>query len=56
MQFLAERGPAYILEASTNLVDWEMIGVAADHGDGAFTFEDANAARFPNRYYRLVTP
>jgi hypothetical protein len=56
MQFLAERGPACILEASTNLLDWEMIGVALDHDDGTFEFEDANAARFPSRYCRLLTP
>ncbi len=56
MQFSAEPGPVYILEASINLVDWEMIGVAADQGGGMFTFEDANAARFPNRFYRIVSP
>jgi uncharacterized delta-60 repeat protein len=56
MQFSGEPGPVYILEASTNLVNWEMIGVAVDHGDGTFTFEDPDAARFPNRFYRLVSP
>jgi hypothetical protein len=49
-------GQVHIVEASTNLVDWEMIGVAADNGDGTFSFEDANAARLPNRYYRIVSP
>ena len=49
-------GPAYILEASTNLVDWERIGVAVDRGDGMFSFEDANATRFPKRFYRIVSP
>ena len=56
VQFSAERGLTYVVEASTNLVDWEMIGVAVDHGDGTFDFEDSNAARFPSRYYRLVSP
>ena len=55
IQFWAESGPVYILEASMNLVDWQRIGVAVDHGDGRFTFEDANAARFPNRFYRMVS-
>ena len=54
MQWSAVHGRLYILEASTNLVDWERIGVAVDRGDGKFTFEDANAARFPNRFYRAV--
>jgi hypothetical protein len=34
----------YILEGSTNLVDWEKIGVAVDRGEGISGFEDANAA------------
>ena len=54
MQFVAEPGPTYVVEASTNLVDWEMIGVAVDRGDGTFEFEDPNAARFPSRFYRLL--
>ena len=46
----------YVLEASTNLVNREKIGIAVDHGDGTFSFEDANASRFPNRFYRIVSP
>jgi hypothetical protein len=56
MQFQAERGPDYVLEASTNLTDWEKIGMAVDHGDGTFSFEDPTAARLPNRFYRIVSP
>jgi hypothetical protein len=56
MQWFAMQGRLYILEAFTNLVDWERIGVAVDHCDGLFTFEDANAARFPNRFYWIVSP
>ena len=33
-----------------------MIGVAVDHGDGTFEFEDSHAAKFPNRFYRIVSP
>jgi hypothetical protein len=56
LQFAANPGPLYLLEASTNLVDWEMIGVAHDRGNGSFEFEDSNAARSPNRFYRIVAP
>ena len=54
--FVAEPGPAYGVEASTNLTDWELIGVAVDHGEGTFGFTDTNAALFPNRFYRVVSP
>ena len=56
LQFSAEPGPTYLLQASTNLVEWELIGVAMDRGDGTFEFEDVNASRFPNRFYRVVSP
>jgi hypothetical protein len=54
IQWSAVQDRQCFLEASTNLVDWERIGAAVDHGDGTFTFEDANAGRFPNRFYRAV--
>jgi hypothetical protein len=37
-------------------VDWETIGLVHEQADGTFTFEDPNAARYPNRYYRVVSP
>ena len=42
---------AYV-EASTDLVTWEAIGLATDQDDGTFAFEDHDATRFPRRYYR----
>ena len=52
-KFAGSMGWLQIVEASTNLVDWEMIGVLADEGNGLFEFEDANAAKFPGRFYRV---
>jgi hypothetical protein len=46
----------YIIEASTNMVDWQMIGVAQDLGDGTFNFDDADASKMPARFYRVVVP
>ena len=46
----------YIIEASTNMVDWQMIGVAQDQGDGTFNFDDAQSTQLPARYYRVVVP
>jgi hypothetical protein len=42
-----------VVEASTNLVDWEPIGVAVDQGNGLFQFEDPEAARYSSRFYRV---
>ena len=53
MQFTSKTRGLYVIEASTNLVDWEMIGVAALRADGGFEFEDAQAARFSSRFYRV---
>jgi hypothetical protein len=56
MHFSAPQGFVYILEASTNLVDWERIGVAQDGGSGGFDFEDVTASQVPARFYRLSVP
>jgi len=56
LQFTAPRGPVYIVEASTNLADWEMIGVATACGVEEFEFEDATASRLAARFYRVVVP
>jgi len=52
----AESGRIHILQASTNLLDWEMVAVGKANGDGTFAFEDLNAPQFQNRFYRVVTP
>ena len=56
MGFSGPQGFVYILEASTNLVSWEKIGVAADCGFGEFEVEDVNASQMPARFYRVVVP
>ncbi len=56
LQLWGESGRLHIVEASTNLVDWEMIGLAAEQADGSFVVEDPNATRLPNCFYRIVSP
>jgi hypothetical protein len=56
LSFVGAAGQAYLVEASTNLTDWEVIGVAGDRGDGSFDFEDTDAWRFFCRFYRIVSP
>lgn len=51
-----DSGPIPHIEASTNMVDWQFIGSAARQADGTFIIEDTNAASFPSRFYRLVSP
>src|SRR5207244_9452058 len=53
MEFTAEPGLIHIVEASTNLVDWDKIGVAVSSDTGGFEFEDLQAPRFTSRYYRI---
>jgi len=56
IDFTARRGRVYIVEISTDLVNWEKIGLAADKGNGQFEFEDAQSPRTPTRFYRVVSP
>lgn len=49
-------GQTYIVEASTNLLDWQAVGEANVQSDGSFQFEDAEAAKYPCRFYRVVIP
>jgi alpha-tubulin suppressor-like RCC1 family protein len=56
LQFSALPGQVFLVEASSNLLDWELIGVATDQGDGSFTFEDSAGSRFGTRFYRVVIP
>ncbi len=56
MEFPATPGHTYIVEASTDLVHWEKIGVASDRNDGTFEFDDAGSAQSPMRFYRIAAP
>jgi len=56
MRFSTPSGKIYIVAASTNMLDWELIGVAVDQGDGTFEFEDRSSTRFPTRFYRIISP
>jgi hypothetical protein len=57
LEFSADDTRTYVIEASTNLVDWEAIGVALEDEQerGNFSFEDDQFDELPTRYYRVVT-
>jgi hypothetical protein len=56
LHFAGEPGQTHIVEATTNLVTWETIGVAVDNGDGSFEFQDNGAAGAATRFYRIISP
>ena len=47
---------AYLIEASTNLTDWQAVGLAKINEDGSFEFEDPEAPNHQSRFYRVVNP
>jgi hypothetical protein len=54
VQLRGQSGQEYVIQASSDLVEWESIGngVAID---GVITFVDAEAGKHSLRYYRAVT-
>jgi hypothetical protein len=54
MEFAGATGTTYAVEASTDLLHWEIIGQATQQPDGSFQFEDANSGKFSSRFYRIV--
>jgi hypothetical protein len=56
LEFPGSRGQGYLIEASSDLVHWEKIGVAKDRQDDTFEFEDAKSGQAPVRFYRVVEP
>ncbi|HWD17894.1 MAG TPA: cadherin-like domain-containing protein [Verrucomicrobiae bacterium] len=55
LQFSGAPNAIYTVLASTNLITWAPIGVAAQISSGQFQFIDTNAANFPRRFYKLET-
>lgn len=56
LHFTGPAAASYIVEASTNLLHWEPVGVARPVGEGRFEFEAPREGEFPARFYRVVTP
>jgi hypothetical protein len=56
LKFVAKPARVHLVQASSNLQDWETRGVAHDNGDGMFDFDDPAATGLPSRYYRILSP
>ena len=57
LEFSADPARTYVVQTSTNLVDWETIGsVMEDEAiSGDFEFADTQSADSQSRYYRIAT-
>ena len=56
MEIQDATGKAYIVEASTNPADWQIVGVATANEDGPSEFDDTEAPTHQWRFYRVVIP
>lgn len=56
LKFAGPKSRTCFVEASTNLIHWQKIGVAEALGDGTFRFDDPSVGVHPNRFYRIVSP
>jgi len=50
------KGQVYIVETSTNMVEWTPIGVATKKLDGDYEFDASEAQEAGARFYRVVSP
>jgi len=44
------------VSASTNLVNWALLGPATETAPGVFYFNDPAAANLPQRFYKAGVP
>lgn len=49
-------GHTYVVETSTNMVDWVPAGVAVKTSDGEYDFDDTQTQEIGTRFYRVVSP
>lgn len=56
VQFSADPALTYVIQTSTDLLNWTTIGTAVQVGGaGEYHFQDLNAGQFTARYYRVIT-
>jgi uncharacterized delta-60 repeat protein len=56
IHFSAHPGPFYCVEASTDMLNWNIIGIAKQNPSGQFEYNDPDSDKSPLRFYRLVLP
>jgi hypothetical protein len=56
LEFSADPVYSYVIQASTNIVDWTTLGTAVEQDDrGNFEFDDTTAVGHKVRFYRVMT-
>jgi uncharacterized repeat protein (TIGR01451 family) len=50
-----QSGQEYIVQASTNLINWVSVYTNPPPFVSPFTFTDSNTTTYPDRFYRVVT-
>jgi hypothetical protein len=53
LRVYGEQGLNYVIDASTNLVAWDPIKVISAPAGGVFDYQDPDASRFRQRFYRV---
>ncbi len=56
MRFAGTPSLRYRVQASTDMITWVDIGSAIADNQGRCEFGDQHSAKFPQRFYRIVTP
>lgn len=56
LNFTGQFNATYRVWASTNLVEWTLLGTSATTSNGWFNFLDVDAAKFPHRFYKAGAP
>lgn len=49
-------GRVYVVETSTNMIDWVPIGVATKASNGEYDFDDTQSQKTGVHFYRVVSP
>ncbi len=56
VQFIGTSGATYVLQASTNLLDWSGIQTNTAAANGVFEYVDTSPSEFRSRLFRLFRP
>ncbi len=56
LNFTGDSQATYHVQASTNLVDWDVIGTGTEAPPGQYLFLDPNAPNWTRRFYRISAP